>query len=305
MRVKNEVTSLTLVAIILLSVLFSSLPLVFADYTVPWASFPPDLPGDVNADAKVDMMDIGIVAKAYGSVFGGSNWNPIADVNDDGKVNMIDIGMVSKYYGKTYSTSATPIAYSTSFEFSVPNDGDEAVWYYILVRFYVSAALSNKTFNLVAGKSVDDAIRKVKVDNILVYASQTSGLFNIALGQPLEGYHMLELEYLESTGAGLINFAVKTTNNEYAWLDRFRVYVPNYSDKEYRYTVKTHSNFTISDRYFIKGFADDYIDDIKLGGGWLYQDWQWSSYWTSIYAWATDSMCHADILTQLLGEMLS
>jgi len=40
-----------------------------SDYTVDHASFPPDLPGDVNYDGKVDVKDVGIVSKAFGSYF--------------------------------------------------------------------------------------------------------------------------------------------------------------------------------------------------------------------------------------------
>jgi len=277
LKMRKEVVALALAAMIFLSMQFSSLPLVFADNTVPWASFPPDLPGDVNADTKVDILDLSIVSKAYGSTFGGPKWNPCADVNDDGKVDILDTSMVSKNFGKTYSTSATPISYSASFEFNVPNDGNAYVWYYILLRFHVPRTLSNKTFNLVAGKSVDDAIRNVKVDNKLIDSSVRSGLFNIMLGQLLEGYHLLELEYLESMGAGLINFAVKTANNEYAWLDRFRMCVPNYSDNEYRYTVKTRTYFPI-DYFFLGGLADDFIDDVYLDNTFLmWRDWEWDS----------------------------
>ena len=80
----------------LASMLFGSLPLVEADYTVDHASFPPDLPGDVNYDGKVDVKDVGIVSKAFGSYFYTESWNPRADVNDDGKVDMKDVGEVIK-----------------------------------------------------------------------------------------------------------------------------------------------------------------------------------------------------------------
>jgi hypothetical protein len=66
---KREIVSLVFVFMLLVSAQLSSLPLVSADYTVDHASFPPDLPGDVNADAKVDMKDVSMVAKAFGSCF--------------------------------------------------------------------------------------------------------------------------------------------------------------------------------------------------------------------------------------------
>jgi hypothetical protein len=218
---------------------FSSLPCVIADYTVGHASFPPDLPGDIVSNGKVDVFDVCIICGAYGSVFGGDNWLSIADTNDDGKVDMFDIVSVTSSYGVHYDTSSTPIAYSTSFEFVVPNDGNASVWYHFLVRVYVPDTLSGKTFYLSAGESVDDAIRNVKVYSRVVYPYQAGGLFNIELGQLLVGYHLLELEYLESIGGGVLNFTVKTAQGEYAWLDRYRVYVPNYSSNRVDYTVIT------------------------------------------------------------------
>lgn len=58
--------------------------------------------GDLNADGRVDIIDIGVVIDNYGR-------NPIpnrnADVNSDGVVNIIDIGMVIDHYGDTDSGS--------------------------------------------------------------------------------------------------------------------------------------------------------------------------------------------------------
>jgi parallel beta-helix repeat protein len=59
------------------------------------------IPGDVNADRKVDMKDIGIICLAYGSYPGHPKWNPNADINGDGKVDMRDIGITCLNYGKT------------------------------------------------------------------------------------------------------------------------------------------------------------------------------------------------------------
>ncbi len=59
------------------------------------------LVGDLNGDGKVDIKDIAIVAKAYGSLPGDSNWNPVADINGDGKVDIKDIAIVAKHYGET------------------------------------------------------------------------------------------------------------------------------------------------------------------------------------------------------------
>ena len=63
----------------------------------------PTGPGDLNGDRRVNMRDIALVARAFGSSPGIPNWNPIADINGDEKVNMRDIGWVAKYFGVIYS----------------------------------------------------------------------------------------------------------------------------------------------------------------------------------------------------------
>jgi len=57
--------------------------------------------GDLNGDGKVDMRDIAIVAKAFNTIPGDQNWNPIADLNGDGRVDMKDIAIVAKAYNPT------------------------------------------------------------------------------------------------------------------------------------------------------------------------------------------------------------
>lgn len=56
-------------------------------------------PTDLNKDKKVDMRDIAITAKAYGSYPGHPSWNPVADLNKDGKICMLDLTLVVKDYG--------------------------------------------------------------------------------------------------------------------------------------------------------------------------------------------------------------
>ena len=59
------------------------------------------VPGDVNNDRKVDMTDIGMILRAYGTTPMSPNWNPNYDLNDDGKVDMTDVGIALRNYGKT------------------------------------------------------------------------------------------------------------------------------------------------------------------------------------------------------------
>jgi len=59
------------------------------------------LSSDLDNDGTVNIMDIAIVAKAYGSYPGHPNWNGIADLDDNKKIDILDIATVAKDYGKT------------------------------------------------------------------------------------------------------------------------------------------------------------------------------------------------------------
>jgi hypothetical protein len=57
--------------------------------------------GDLNSDGIVNIFDLRIVAKAYGSEPGEPNWDSRADLNRDSKINIYDLVLVSKNYGRT------------------------------------------------------------------------------------------------------------------------------------------------------------------------------------------------------------
>ena len=57
----------------------------------------------MNADGKVDINDVSIVAKALGSCAGQLNWNPAADLNGDNKVDVLDCSIVCANFGNDYS----------------------------------------------------------------------------------------------------------------------------------------------------------------------------------------------------------
>ena len=59
----------------------------------------PIQPSDVDEDGKVDIRDIAIVAKAYGSYEGTAGWNPQADIIADGHVDIRDISFAAKHFG--------------------------------------------------------------------------------------------------------------------------------------------------------------------------------------------------------------
>ncbi len=57
--------------------------------------------GDINNDGVVDIVDIVIVAIAFGSTPEDPNWNPIADLNQDGVIDIVDIVLVAIHFGET------------------------------------------------------------------------------------------------------------------------------------------------------------------------------------------------------------
>ena len=59
------------------------------------------IPGDINADGKVNILDISLTAKAYNSRLGDEIWDSNADVNEDGTINILDISAIAKEYGKS------------------------------------------------------------------------------------------------------------------------------------------------------------------------------------------------------------
>jgi len=74
----------------------------------PPAPLPPDpqdpinmtILGDVNVDGKVDMKDVGIVARLFQVPPTDTLWNSSCDINIDGKVDMKDVGIVAKHFGE-------------------------------------------------------------------------------------------------------------------------------------------------------------------------------------------------------------
>lgn len=57
--------------------------------------------GNTDGDGKVNIFDLVIVARAFGSTPTSSNWDARADMNGDGKVNIFDLVIVAKNFGKS------------------------------------------------------------------------------------------------------------------------------------------------------------------------------------------------------------
>jgi len=82
--------------------------------------------GDVNSDEKIDILDIAIVAKAYGAKEGDPNWNVIADLDDDGMIDILDIATVAKDYGKIQ----TPFNFLLNSSVEIDENGDNSPEYW-------------------------------------------------------------------------------------------------------------------------------------------------------------------------------
>jgi len=59
------------------------------------------LVGDVNKDAVVNIKDLALFGKAFGSYPGHPRWNPAADIDGNGIINIVDGTIIAKNFGKT------------------------------------------------------------------------------------------------------------------------------------------------------------------------------------------------------------
>jgi len=62
----------------------------------------PSIPGDVNDDGIVDILDVLIVGLAFGSEPGDPNWNPDADLKPDNLIDIYDLLIVGVNFGNTW-----------------------------------------------------------------------------------------------------------------------------------------------------------------------------------------------------------
>jgi len=59
------------------------------------------IPGDLNGDRTVNILDAIRLAGAFGTKPGDIKWNPNADINDDGIVNILDAIKLAGNFGKS------------------------------------------------------------------------------------------------------------------------------------------------------------------------------------------------------------
>jgi hypothetical protein len=56
------------------------------------------VPGDVNNDGVVNILDVTLAANAFGSKTGDPKYNPAADVNSDGRINILDLMFIILHF---------------------------------------------------------------------------------------------------------------------------------------------------------------------------------------------------------------
>jgi ABC-type transport system substrate-binding protein len=67
---------------------------------VPYSGYPAYLKNEAPApDMKVDIKDISLAAKAFGTIPGSPAWNTVADLNGDFKIDIKDIASIAKQFG--------------------------------------------------------------------------------------------------------------------------------------------------------------------------------------------------------------
>lgn len=85
------------------------------------------IPGDVNADGKVNFLDLCIIVRALGSCPNSRRWNPYCDLNGDGKINLKDLCIALQHLGQKsvwteitwYIDTDNHIAYGITDHFSI------------------------------------------------------------------------------------------------------------------------------------------------------------------------------------------
>ena len=60
------------------------------------------IPGDINGDFNVQLLDLVLFATAYNSYLGEPKWNPNADIDNNLVANLADLVIVAKHYGQHY-----------------------------------------------------------------------------------------------------------------------------------------------------------------------------------------------------------
>ena len=58
---------------------------------------------DLNGDGQINIIDVSMVARAFGTMPGDPDWKSICDVNNDNVINILDIYLIAKAFGENYN----------------------------------------------------------------------------------------------------------------------------------------------------------------------------------------------------------
>ena len=57
--------------------------------------------GDIDANGRVEIKDLALMAKGYGAMYPNPRYNADCDIDDNGKIEIKDLALAAKNYGKT------------------------------------------------------------------------------------------------------------------------------------------------------------------------------------------------------------
>lgn len=68
------------------------------------------IPGDINMDGEVNIIDLSLMGQAWDSHKGDPHYSACADINSDGVINSTDLGIVGQHWGeKRFFTKCFPL----------------------------------------------------------------------------------------------------------------------------------------------------------------------------------------------------
>jgi hypothetical protein len=73
-----------------------------ADNNMTGGSVLVTIPGDINGDGTVNILDAITLGNAFLATPGSSNWNPNADINSDNTVNILDAIILANHFLQQY-----------------------------------------------------------------------------------------------------------------------------------------------------------------------------------------------------------
>ncbi|MGA9349080.1 MAG: DNRLRE domain-containing protein, partial [Anaerolineae bacterium] len=80
------------------------------------------IPGDLDCDCNVDILDIMLVATRWQTAEGDPDYDPAYDLDDSGEIDIVDIMLVAVRWGETCTTpTPTPTPTPTATQSPIPN----------------------------------------------------------------------------------------------------------------------------------------------------------------------------------------